>query len=305
MTTANGTFRLIEACVALALASAGALSAAEPLRIRIAFSRDTLGEMNETDARAAIRIWSESIAKQAGMDIDDNSAALLSPGDLLRAIRNRALDGFVLTAPEYVEVAGLLDQKLMADEKLMRQGEQYLLLVHASSGIQNLADLAGHELHLYKNPRMCLAPMWLATLFGPQYSARPQPFFSRVTKESKLAQAVLPVYFRKADACVVTRQGFETMCELNPQLGRTLRVLATSPKLMPYFCAFRKDCPLAIKERMRYALSHLHETTAGQQVLMLFEVRRLYDVDASAFQESAGLIEAFNRLQAKAPGGTQ
>jgi phosphonate transport system substrate-binding protein len=210
------------------------------------------------EALAAIRVWGESVARCAGLAFDGDSAPSLNPADLLHTLRNRKLDGVVLTAPEYVAVAGILDATFFSYEILVEHGEQYLTLVHARSAIETSR----------------LAPKWLATRVAAQTPSYAEPFFGRVTKEAKLAQIVLPVYFRKADACIVTRQGFETMCELNPQLRGNLRVLASSPRLLRFLGGYRQDCPAPLKAR-------------GQQALMFFQVRRLTD-----------------RLQAKAPGRT-
>jgi phosphonate transport system substrate-binding protein len=270
---------------------------------RLAFSRNAFGEANENDALAAIRAWADSIVKQAGgLPIDSE---LLNSADLLRAIRNHALDGFVLTTPEYLEVAGLVDPTLMADTTYLRDREQYILLVHAGSDIQNVAGLLGHGINLQQDPRTCLASMWLATLLAAQHLPPPERFFSRVNEIPRLSRTVLPVYFQKADACVVTRRGFQMMCELNPQLGRSMRVIATSPGLITFFFAFSKDCPQPLKESIRAAFLHLHESSAGQQALTLFQCVRLGEGNVSVLRESIALMEAYHRLQTRMPGRSQ
>jgi hypothetical protein len=52
-------------------------------------------------------------------------------------------------------------------------------------------------------------------------------FAGLLSQNSKLAKAVPPVFFRQCPACVVTRNGFQTVCELNPQAGRQLKVIAS------------------------------------------------------------------------------
>ena len=80
----------------------------------------------------------------------------------------------------------------------------------------------------WQNSRMSLALAWLdIALFND--GCRPVAEFCRVEQNKKLTKVVLPVFFRQNDACVVTRRGFKTMSELNPQVGQQLRVLASSP----------------------------------------------------------------------------
>jgi ABC-type phosphate/phosphonate transport system substrate-binding protein len=95
-----------------------------------------------------------------------------------------------------------------------------------------------------------------------------------------VAQTVLPVFFESADACLVTRQASETMCELNPQLRRRLLVLAVSPKLFAAFFGVQvqKDAPDAVKSKIRQALLGYYDTPGGRQILTLFQSNRLIGV---------------------------
>ena len=49
------------------------------------------------------------------------------------------------------------------------------------------------------------------------------------------------LFFRTVDACLVTESGFQTIVEMNPQVGRRLRVLASSPRIVPFVTCFHSD----------------------------------------------------------------
>ena len=105
--------------------------------------------------------------------------------------------------------------------------ERYVILVHRNSGITDVGDLRGRKLLLYNNPRMSLASAWVAALIG-----FPKTESVGMTRIDNTSRTVLPVFFRQADACVITSNVFEIACELNPQLQKELRVLATSPEVV-------------------------------------------------------------------------
>ena len=130
-----------------------------------------------------------------------------------------------------------------------RSTEEYVLLVHRDGPIKEIGDLQGRSLVWIDNPRACLAPIWLDTLLAQQGLGPADQFFGKMTPTKKTSQAVLPVFFRQADVCLTMRSGFQTAAELNPQVGRQLRVLATSPELVNQIFCYRPDYPASLSRK--------------------------------------------------------
>jgi ABC-type phosphate/phosphonate transport system substrate-binding protein len=197
-------------------------------------------------------------------------------------------------------VAAHLNQAtLLLDEQRAAQGEQYLILVREDSGIGSLQGLRGRSLVLHKAAITCLAPAWLQTALGaPNWSAV-QAHFSVVTSEPKVSKGViLPVFFQKVDACLLTRRSFEAACELNPQVGKRLRIAAASPPLVPMLLALHKDCPPERQKAFLDAVLRLHGSPEGQQVLTLFQAGRLVARDASVLRITLELLAAADGIRA-------
>jgi phosphonate transport system substrate-binding protein len=94
------------------------------------------------------------------------------------------------------------------------------------------------------------------------------------------------------DACLVTRKGFKIMEELNPQVGKQLKVLASSPALVPDGFFFRAAYPQQPLERMASELTRIHSTVAGQQVLTVFQTDCLEEHPASCLDSAIEILEA-------------
>lgn len=266
--------------------------------LRMGISQSVAGEVNDKDLRIAIKTWAETVAQQTGVLIEPE---LCTTAQLVARIRAHQVDGFSLNVLEFIKVAAYADRELVVDEAEMPDGTEYLLLVHQSSGIVSLANLRGRNLLLYDNTRTCLAKVWLETVLASAHLGPADTFLGRVESNPKLSRVVLPVFFQHADACLVTRRGFSTMCELNPQLAKQLRILAFSPKLLTTFTAFHKDSAPESKRRFLAAIRDLNQTVAGRQALMLFGSTRLVQIDSSALRTSLELIRAYEGTKHSRP----
>lgn len=300
-TAAAGWLALWLAGAAPLLAAAGA----EPSRddqgagLRIAISESIAGEVNGNDLRVAIKAWAAAVEQQTGVRIVPE---MCNSAQVIQRIRNRQVDGFSVNILEFNRVAAFAARELVVDESEMPDGQQYVLLVHQSSGIQSLADLRGRSLISYQNTRACLSRVWLDVLLTSAHLGAADVCMGRLESSPKLSRVVLPVFFRQIDACLVTRRGYATMCELNPQLGKQLRPLATSPGLVTTFMGFHKDSPPETRRRFLMAVTELHKTVAGRQALMLFGSTRLVQGDISVLRTSFELLHAYEGLNLQAAG---
>ena len=133
---------------------------------------------------------------------------------------------------------------------------------------------------------MSLAEPWIDRALANAGLPEAGVLFGDVTHEMNVSRAVLPVFFRKADACLVTRNSFEMMCELNPQIRRRLELLATSACLVPSITCLRAGYDSTYRPRIVEALGDLHKEPKGEQILSLFRVDRLVPFEPH-FMDSA------------------
>lgn len=269
-------------------------------RIHLAASTDMMGEVNVNDARAAIRSWADEIVKASGMEIAYGDGPLMSSDLLFDQVSRGAVDAFAINVLEYMRLAPYIDPNLLLIDKAYAPGGlEYLLVVNDESGIKSLANLRGRQLALINSPEMCLAPVWLETVLAASNLGSMEAFFRGITRVAKLSRAVLPVFFRQMDACLVTRRGFSLMCEMNPQLARKLRVILISPKLVPIVFAFHKDLPADRKNKLKDALVALPATAVGKQLMTLFQSDGMFVSNDSIVKGSVELVKASQRIKTR------
>jgi ABC-type phosphate/phosphonate transport system substrate-binding protein len=123
-------------------------------------------------------------------------------------------------------------------------------------------------------------------------------FFNAIQYKSKESQAILAVFFGQAEACLVTDAAFNTMKELNPQVGRKLRVMAESPDVVDAVGFFRKDYP---QDHKKTAIKGMHggikSHERGKQIMLLFNVDQMDPIGEADIDSVRKLLAGYDRLK--------
>jgi phosphonate transport system substrate-binding protein len=264
---------------------------------RMAFSASMFSEVKEEDVRAAMKVWIMTVARDRGIVVDANPNIMQNIEEMEKYGLANRVDGFGITTVEYPRLSRTMKFDMFTvGMKDGRYTEEYLLLVKNNSGLENIEALIGRTLNVLNNPRMSLALIWLDTVLVKATQKSSQTFFGQVNRVNKPMQTLLPVFFGKIDACLITRQSFETMEELNPQIGKQLRVLAASPEYVPSGFAFRAEHQTEFRPQIIEAMKQLHESPAGRQILTLTQASRLEPLPIACLDRSLELLQEHQRL---------
>ena len=262
-----------------------------------AFSEKLFNEVKLEDARAAMKVWMTTVAQAHGIPIDPEPKICANLEEMLQVTKGKTIEGFGVTAEEYWRLGKEIKlDRLAVSVKDGRITEEYVILVHQDSGIQGISDIRGRSLIILENPRMSLATVWLDTFLKQKGMDTTDNLFSSVAHFNKLPLVVLPVFFRKSDACLVARQGFQTMSELNPQVGKKLRALVESPELVPALFAFCPDAVSPYRDQVLIEMNRLSDSLVGRQVLTLFHCEKIEERPISVMNATFELLDIHQRL---------
>jgi hypothetical protein len=218
---------------------------------------------------------------------------------MIRGIRQGTIDCFGVTALEFTEVAELADPDVMVLQDYLADGMEYVLLVHSSSRFNKLADLRDAHVLTHFHRDMVLLPAWLSTMLAANNFPAPERFFGSLEARGTLNQVVLPVFFRRTDAACLARRDWETAVELNPQLGRDLRALAVSPKIIPIAIGFRRGCNANARKMLVDSMLTISNSTAGRQISALYQARGFVARPTSVIKSTVEMVLQFKRLSAE------
>lgn len=245
--------------------------------LHVGFTPSTFRNVNPNDAEAAFRVFAQTVGRKQGYDLDTSTRMFESTAACEAEVKKGGLTLIVLDAMEYLGMdVPDMEPVYVHDE----QGvvlKDYLLLTRRGSGLNALADLRGGDIVVLASKSGNVLMAWLEVLLLEKGLGTPEDFFKKVDVVTKPSTTVLPVFFGKKAACVVDRLSFQTMVELNPQIGSNLEPLAVSePYLDSITCVTRTGYSSArAREDFMRSLRDLHLEPTGRQILTLFKVDRL------------------------------
>ena len=290
--------RWLTVCIcAVILMSRGSAAETPSPPFRIGFSSSMFSDVNENDARAAVKVWGQMIAKARNVPTNPTPLIFKNEDEVLRSLQEKKVDAVAVVMTEFAR----LHRKVSLAPIFLTSNagvatERYILLVRRDSSMKSLTRLRGRSLLFQKSPRSALAPLWMDTLLAKQGYPAASRFAGQISQNTKLSNVILPVFFRRADACIVTRSGFDTMNALNPQLGKQLAVLAESPDMVPAVLTFRADYNPPFKEQLFAGINELKETPAGQQVLIIFQSDDIKQHPWTSLNAALKMIETHEKL---------
>ncbi len=293
----------LAAAVAAMLAPERCLGDNNVRPLRLAISADTLAGANVRDARAAYMVWLREVARQYTIKYIDVIPEVFIPSEeLVRNVRQGLLECFGVTALELAKLTDLTDPDSLVLQDYLANGMEYVLLVHNSSQFRKLSDLRDARIVTHLHRDMVLLPAWLGTMLAANNLPQPDHFFASHKLSDNINQVVLPVFFRKFDAACVGRGNWETAVELNPQLGRDLRVQAVSPRLIPIVFGFRRNTSAEMRKAVIESIKSVSQFTAGQQIVALYQSRAFVEAPLSVMKPTLEMVRQYERVSGQQSG---
>ncbi len=265
--------------------------------INIGFSRSIIGRFNENDALAVMKAWATELMVSENYVVNVQPKIYGDAGEIKTALKQNRVDFICFSTNEFFDFQRLLDQERFIFPVYGDNITQdYLLVVRKNSHIKALKDLQGRSLIFLKNAKTTLSILWLDVELARSGMPSTGRFFKRVTSVGKVSDALLPLFFGKEDACLVTRKGFMVMADLNPQISRQLKILVASKGYIPGFLAFRKNYQSKIKEITLKRIEFWNQAPSGHHILTIFQVDALVPRPFEVLVPTMEMIKEHRRL---------
>jgi ABC-type phosphate/phosphonate transport system substrate-binding protein len=274
----------------LALAGSPGETMGRP-QFHIGVSSRLFERVKRNDASAAFKAWGTSLVRERGMREVVDAFLFDDPNAMKSALAKGELDGVCVPTDELTAL-GLKPDYVIVPARVDGLTTTYALLVHRESGIENTADLAGRRIVLSEGSGMALARGWLGSVLQDGLPGERATVDLDLTK--KPMKGVLEVFFRQADAALITTAAFDVACQMNPQLYKDLKLLKVSPPLIPTVFIFNRSFQGSSRQNVEEAIIEFHETPGGRQVLNMFQSSRMERHPASVLDETLRFLAGLN-----------
>jgi hypothetical protein len=254
-------------------------------------------EWTRADMRATFDLWGQELARQFQIPVqfyhyDD-------PVEMRRdflAGRINGVQADAMTLVRYFAPEELADGYLS-----VMQGGWNTLLFAPRSGARDLTELAGKRIAVLEEDVPGI--LYLESLCLRHYQRDCKDVFSEIERVSTSNQALMKVFFGKADLALVIGYGYEVAIEMNPQLARSLRKLAERPMSGQYFAFYSAKVDKELRQRTLKVIPMLHTYPRGRQLLDIFKIDHLALAQPSELLPFLQLEREVRELRARVQRG--
>jgi ABC-type phosphate/phosphonate transport system substrate-binding protein len=294
ITAATVTAVLLLAASSLLLAQgAGAI-------LRFGLSVSAIVDMNPNDAMAATLLFARSVGRASGMFSDAQISLYADSEAVVKAVNTGTVDIVSLSGLEFLA----LEPQIKADPAFtyLTSGDvtvEYVLVTR--EGINSVTDLARRRVAVYSpssSPslgRACLDVTLLEAGMGDSSGA-----LQEVKPEKKKTQALMALFFGQVDAAVEPRSAVETAVEMNPQIGKKIRVIAKSAPLLPGVTCISRSMGQDVRRRYVERAATLHDTPAFRQSFLVMQITRVIAFEPRFLEATRQLNEKYLALRKSA-----
>jgi hypothetical protein len=262
---------------------------------------NTLQGVNMHDARVALEMNIHRQSTSGLLDVEPKLEIIQDAAAAADLIRQKQLYGLILTGIDYILLREMVAARplYVASALTAFPVESYILLTSKEIDWAKLSVLAQRRLMVERYDRWDIGRIWLETELNQMQLPKSGTFFTSIQAADKPTHLVLPVFFGQAEACLVTQSTYQTMVELNPQLGRKLQVLMRSPGVIKsLFCVADDLDPRFVAETNR-RLQAMHLTEDGQQLLMIFRFKRFFPFRAEDLEATERILNRYRTMNSE------
>jgi ABC-type phosphate/phosphonate transport system substrate-binding protein len=271
-----------------------------PEVLRSGFVIKVIADVDPRDAQVTLELLTNRISRNLALETSARVIIYPDMKKLIEAVRRQELEVISMSAIDYLRLRDKSD--LIPSFVSMHTdgtGLHFVLITRSDSGISSFADLKGKTVLGISAGKLEVGHVWLECLLLKEVEEAPATFLRQFKETKKLSQAIMGVFFRQADAALVTRAGLDSAKVLNPQIDRQLRVIAESNELSDSITCFPAKISGKVRSALLNAVLKITNDPSGKQLLTILQSSGITPFKPSHFAGLEELLREQSLLRAK------
>ena len=255
--------------------------------LNVGYSNASLSHVSKKDTMISMKLWIDEIM------IDNPYTASFTfynnPTQMAADFNEEELDYAIAQALDFVKY---FDKSKLTNAfsggMRNRDDENLVIVVPFDADIESISKLENPIIAVQQNDN--LAKIYIETKIFPAKNIK-------LLKVKKRSAAILKLFFKKADLAIVLKKTFDFSKELNPQMGKKLKILEYSNLPAGVFGYFRKDFDKKAKDDVTKMAFNLINTPRGKQMMVIFQTNALVKIKVEDLKPIEKLYKEYLELK--------
>jgi phosphonate transport system substrate-binding protein len=264
----------------------------------VAFLRTMFLNADYNDAKAAIKVYVQNLTDELLTGFTMKPVYFENTDELLRNYSKENLAVISLSSIDYLSYKSKLSlYPVLVNSGKIDPLENYLILIRKDDNINTIDALADKRIGMLPKENNPIPVMWLNVLLGPAKITKIEKPFNNIITDKTESQLILSLFFGQLNACVVSKTSFETMVEINPQIGKQLKILKSSPGYLRVVSSFTSKFKKSkFSDKLLEHLTSLDNYAAGRQLFTLTKTAKIIPYKEEYLDNVKVLITDYNKL---------
>lgn len=272
-------------------------SFADTQHISFAYLEAGLKDLNDADRHVAVQLLAKELIRDSGNEI--KVFPLNTMAEMLDMIEVGKVNYVIINSYLYLtgrqKLQPFLTDEIWGIQRAQEAKENYVLVVAQDFNYQNLQSLLGKSISIHKD--YLLVNFYLNYLVKKEAKLPINKFFKRIKDTRTDSQAVLDVFFKTSDSCLVPQYIVDLVAELNPSVLKGIRIVHYSgAEFIPALVLRLKNNSVDTSNMIRNNLLTLSDNARGQEIMNLFSIKSIKPINANALQDMIKLYDEYQSM---------
>ena len=275
-------------------------SIADTQHISFAYLETGLKDLNDADRHVAVQLLAKELIRNSENEIKVFS--LKSMAEMLDMIKVGKVNYVIINSYLYLtgrqKLQPFLSDEIWGVQRDKEAKENYVLVVAQDFNYQNLNSLLGKSISIHKD--YLLQNFYLDYLVKKEAKLPIDKFFKRIKDTRTNSQAVLDVFFKTSDSCLVPKYVVDLVAELNPAVLKGIRIVHYSGvEFIPALVLRMNNNSVDASNIIRNNLLTLSDNARGQEIMNLFSIKSIKPINANALQDMIKTYDEYQSMTVK------